>query len=174
MPALVRLVRAFLAKDAANIVAQGQLGAMLGIYQKLISTRVNEGAALELLETLFEAVPASGLDQYKRAVLTLLLTRLQSSKTDKLVKGTIHFVSSVALTQKGPDYAVEAFEAVQPGLFGQIAQGIIAPELGNVAERQKKVVSVGFGTLLLRSAKMREQANLLSCQPFFRRILNSC
>ncbi|KAJ1026973.1 hypothetical protein NDA16_002266 [Ustilago loliicola] len=63
VPALVRLVRAFLAKDAARIVAQGQLAAMLGIYQKLISTRINEGFALELLETLFEAVPVEALEQ---------------------------------------------------------------------------------------------------------------
>ncbi|SJX63336.1 probable CSE1-Nuclear envelope protein that mediates the nuclear export of importin alpha [Sporisorium reilianum f. sp. reilianum] len=160
VPALVRLVRAFLAKDAPRIVAQGQLAAMLGIYQKLISTRINESFALELLETLFEAVPAAALEQYKRAVLTLLLTRLQQSKTDKLVKGTIHLVSSVALTDKGPDWAVQAFEAVQPGLFAQIAAGVIAPELPNVAERHKKVVGVGFGTLLLTSSAMRQQSNL--------------
>ncbi|SPO23873.1 probable CSE1 - Nuclear envelope protein that mediates the nuclear export of importin alpha [Ustilago trichophora] len=160
VPALVRLVRAFLAKDAQRIVSQGQLGAMLGIYQKLISTRINESFALELLETIFAAVPASALDQYKRAVLTLLLTRLQQSKTDKLVKGTIHLISSISLTDKGPDYAIDAFDAVQPGLFSQIAQGIIAPDLANVAERQKKVVSVGFGSLLLRSSRMREPNNL--------------
>lgn len=160
VPALVRLVRAFLAKDAARIVSQGQLGAMLGIYQKLISTRINENFALELLQTLFEAVPAAALEQYKRAVLTLLLTRLQQSKTDKLVKGTIHLVAAIALSDKGPDYVVEAFDAVQPGLFGQIAQGIIAPDLANVSERQRKVVSVGFGSLLLRSRHMREPANL--------------
>ncbi len=160
VPALVRLVRAFLAKDGPRIVAQGQLGAMLGIYQKLISTRINEGFALELLETLFAAVPAEALEQYKRAVLTLLLTRLQQSKTDRLVKGTIHLVSSIALTDKGADYAVETFDAVQPGLFAQIAQGIIAPDLPNVAERQKKVVSVGFGVLLLRSARLRQPPNV--------------
>lgn len=158
VPALVRLVRAFLAKDAARIVAQGQLGAMLGIYQKLIATRVNEGHALELLETLFEAVPAQALEQYRRAVLTLLLTRLQQSRTDRLVKGTIHLVAAVALTSKGPGYIVDTFEAVQPGLFGQIAQGILAPELANVGERHRRVVGVGFG-LLLTSAKLREPAH---------------
>lgn len=151
VPALVRLVRAFLAKDAPRIVAQGQLGAMLGIYQKLIATRVNEGFALELLETVFDAVPAEALEEYKRPVLTILLTRLQNSKTDKLVKGMIHLISSVSLSPKGGEYAVGWFEAVQPGLFGQISQGLIAPELPNVAERQKKVVSVGFGLLLLTS-----------------------
>ncbi|PWZ03839.1 putative CSE1-nuclear envelope protein that mediates the nuclear export of importin alpha [Testicularia cyperi] len=160
VPALVRLVRAFLSKDAARIVSQGQLGAMLGIYQKLISSRLNEGFGLELLETIFEAVPADGLEQYKRAVLTLLLTRLQTSKTDKLVKGLIHFVSYVSLTPKGPDYVVGAFEAVQPGLFSQIAQGVIAPDLPNVVERQRKIVTVGFGRVLVESPKMLEASNV--------------
>ena len=160
VPALVRLVRAFLSKDAGRIVEQGQLGARLGIYQKLISTRVNENFALELLETLFDAVPSAALEQYKRAVLTLLLTRLQQSKTDKLVKGTIHLVSSIALTDKGADYAIDAFDSVQQGLFSQIAQVIIAPDLSNVTERQRKVVSVGFGLLLLNSSRMTQQPNL--------------
>ncbi|KIS69121.1 putative importin-alpha export receptor [Mycosarcoma maydis] len=161
VPALVRLVRAFLAKDAPRIVAQGQLSAMLGIYQKLISTRINEAFALELLETLFVAVDSADLEQYKRAVLTLLLTRLQQSKTDKLVKAMIHFVSIVALSQgKGPDYAVDMFDAVQPGLFAQIAQAIIAPELANVSERQRKVVSVGFASLLVNSSAMRRAPNV--------------
>lgn len=159
VPALVRLVRAFLSKDAPRIVAQGRLSAMLGIYQKLVSSRINEGFALELLETLFAAVPAQDFEQYRRAVLTLLLTRLQQSKTDKLVKGTIHLVASISLT-KGADYAVETFEAVQPGLFAQIASAIIAPELAHVSERQKKVVSVGFGSLLLKSTLMRSPPNL--------------
>lgn len=161
VPALVRLVRAFLSKDAAKIVAQGQLQAMLGIYQKLISSRVNEGFGLELLETIFDAVPAQGLEGYKRAVLTLLLTRLQTSKTDKLVKGLIHFVSYISLTSKGPDYVVEAFEAVQPGLFAQIAQGVIAPDLANVSERQRKIVAVGFGRLIVESSKLRESSAVL-------------
>lgn len=160
VPALVRLIRAFLAKDSPRIVAQGQLGAMLGIYQKLISTRINEGFALELLETLFEAVEESALEPYKRAVIAMLLTRLQQSKTDKLVKGTIHLVSSIALTTKGVDYVVGMFEAVQPGLFSQIAQGIIAPELHSVSERQKKVVSVGFGLILTNSNLLRQPENL--------------
>ncbi|KAJ9479584.1 Importin alpha re-exporter [Pseudozyma hubeiensis] len=149
VPALVRLVRAFLSKDSRKIVAQGQLGSMLGIYQKLISSRVNELFGLELLETIFESVDAQSLEGYKRAVLTLLLTRLQESRTDKLVKGIIHLVASISIT-KGGDYAVGVFEAVQPGLFSQIAQAIIAPELPNVAERQKKVVVVGFTLLLLK------------------------
>ena len=160
VPALVRLVRAFLAKDAPRIVAQGQLGSMLGIYQKLISSRINEGFALELLETVFAAVEAGALEQYKRAVLTLLLTRLQASKTDKLVKGTIHLIASVSLTSKGADYAVDMFDAVQPGLFAQIAAGVVAPELANVAERQKRLVSVGFGLLLLQSRSMRQPPNV--------------
>ncbi|SNX87170.1 probable CSE1 - Nuclear envelope protein that mediates the nuclear export of importin alpha [Melanopsichium pennsylvanicum] len=161
VPALVRLVRAFLAKDAANIVQAGQLGAMLGIYQKLISTRINETYGLELLETLFGAVESGALEQYKRAILTLLLTRLQSSKTEKLVKGVIHLVSTMALMEgKGADYAIQAFDGVQLGLFSQIAVGVIAPELANVTQRQRKVVSVGFGTLLLKSSSMRKGNNL--------------
>lgn len=57
IPALVRLLKAFLTKDAARIVANGQLQAMLGVYQRLISSRLNDGFGFELLETIFGSVP---------------------------------------------------------------------------------------------------------------------
>lgn len=57
VPALVRLLQAFLARGAEGIVANNQLQALLGIYQKLISSRINDSFGFELLQSIFEHVP---------------------------------------------------------------------------------------------------------------------
>lgn len=117
VPALVRLLQAFLARAADRIVSENRVPAILGIYQQLIASRINDEFGFQLLLALFNHVDAQHLDAYKQAVLTLMLTRLQASKTDKFARGFIEFVASVACIQKPayPDYIVGAFDAVQPG-----------------------------------------------------------
>lgn len=117
VPALVRLLQAFLTRAAARIVSENRVPAILGIYQQLIASRINDEFGFQLLLALFTHVPAAQLDAYKQAVLTLMLTRLQQSKTDKFARGFIEFVASLACIQKPefPEYIVGAFDAVQPG-----------------------------------------------------------
>ncbi|KAE8236506.1 hypothetical protein A4X06_0g9527 [Tilletia controversa] len=57
VPALVRLLRAFIAQGSAGIVAGNQLQALLGIYQRLITSRVNDLFGFELITALCEHVP---------------------------------------------------------------------------------------------------------------------
>lgn len=117
VPALVRLLQAFLARAPERIVSENRIPAMLGIYQQLIASRLNDEFGFQLLLALFSNIDPQALDQYKQAVLTLMLTRLQTSKTDKFARGFIEFVASVCCLQKPayPEYIVGAFDAVQPG-----------------------------------------------------------
>lgn len=62
IPALVRLLRAFLSRDAEGILNDGQLQPMLGIFQHLIGSKANDGFGFELLESIFEFVPLSVTD----------------------------------------------------------------------------------------------------------------
>lgn len=57
VPALVRLLRAFLSRGARQIVEKGQLTPLLGVFQHLIASRVNDTYGFELLESLIEFVP---------------------------------------------------------------------------------------------------------------------
>ncbi|KAN0065033.1 importin-alpha export receptor [Thecaphora frezii] len=149
VPALVRLIKAFLKKDADAIVANGQLQSILGIYQRLIASKVNDGYGFELVEVVFEVVPSAEMEAYKRPVLTLMLTRLQSSKTDKFVKGFATFVATLACLRKEgyPEYVVEMFEAVQPGLFAQLIP-LLLPVIPTLRTTR---ATLGFGRLLLSS-----------------------
>lgn len=58
VPALVRLLRAFLSRGSAQIVKNGQVSPLLGVFQHLISSRANDVYGFELLEALIEFIPA--------------------------------------------------------------------------------------------------------------------
>lgn len=57
VPALVRLMRAFLARGAESIVANKQLGPMLAIFQHLVNSKANDAHGFELVESIVEYVP---------------------------------------------------------------------------------------------------------------------
>ena len=44
-------------KGANDIVQRGQLTPILGVYQKLISSRMNDQHGLDLISAVFEFVP---------------------------------------------------------------------------------------------------------------------
>jgi exportin-2 (importin alpha re-exporter) len=56
VPALVRLLQAFLAKGSNQIVTTSTLQSLLGIYQQLIASRVNDEFGFELLLSIFQYV----------------------------------------------------------------------------------------------------------------------
>jgi exportin-2 (importin alpha re-exporter) len=56
VPALVRLLQAFLAKGSTQIVTTSTLQSLLGIYQQLIASRVNDEYGFELLTSIFQHV----------------------------------------------------------------------------------------------------------------------
>lgn len=57
VPALARLWKALLMRGASMIVANGQIEALLGIFQRLIGSKINDIYAFELVQAMYEFVP---------------------------------------------------------------------------------------------------------------------
>lgn len=57
VPALVRLWKALLMRGASTIVANGQLQGLLGVFQKLIQSKMNDIHGFDLVQALFEFIP---------------------------------------------------------------------------------------------------------------------
>ncbi|KAE8240835.1 hypothetical protein A4X03_0g8312, partial [Tilletia caries] len=171
--ALVRLLRAFIAQGSAGIVAGNQLQALLGIHQRLITSRVNDLFGFELITALCEHVPIASMQPFLKPVLTMMLTRLQTAKTEKFSNGfIIFFASFCAVPQEGyPDHAVAAFESVQAGLLPSLLQGIILPEMQKIAERQRKIVAVGMTRLLTQSSLMLSEPTVKVWTPTLEALL---
>ncbi|KAG5184186.1 Cse1-domain-containing protein [Tribonema minus] len=154
VPALVRLLQAYLRKDAAALANAGHLPAMLGVFQKLLATRATEEHAFALLSSIFTYSPVAALDPYLKDLFNLMLLRLQSHKTVKYVRHLTHFFALVA-ARHGAAFLARCLEACQPGLLGMILAQVWLPnfEQGLVlSSREEKVFCVGMTKLACESS----------------------
>ncbi len=57
IPALVRLLSSVIARGASDIASNHQVEPILGIFQKLLSSKANESHAFDLLESIVADFP---------------------------------------------------------------------------------------------------------------------
>ncbi|CAN6631189.1 importin alpha re-exporter [Trichomonascus vanleenenianus] len=154
IPALVGLLQAILVHGGSSaIVATGNLVPLLGVFQKLIASRVNDGYGLDLLEEVFLGISVEDLQQYLKQIGVLLLQRLQSSKTDRFVARLSRFVYFLSAVENrpglGPAFAMDLFDNVQDGVFGPVLVQFILPATLKIQSAQdRKIAAVGLTKLL--------------------------
>jgi exportin-2 (importin alpha re-exporter) len=57
VPALTRLWKALLMRGGKQVAATGQVQALLGIFQRLAGSKINDVYAFELLQAMYEFLP---------------------------------------------------------------------------------------------------------------------
>ena len=136
IPGLVKLLRAFLARDAPEMVKAGQVERVLAIVQqRLVPSKMNDGWGFELLAGVVRDVDpyvcfplfrlpyrltpmdSTQLKPFMRPLMMTLLTRMQTSKTDKYVYHFTYFVllmMAIDVAGMGPDYVISTVEEIQP------------------------------------------------------------
>jgi exportin-2 (importin alpha re-exporter) len=171
IPGLVKLLKAFLARDGAEMVKTGQIAAVLAvIQQRLIPSKINDGWGFELLQGVVQHVPPAQLKQYFKALVMTLLTRMQTSKTDKYVYLFSHFLlftMAVNVDGLGPDYVISAIEEIQPQLWSQILVNFIVPQVPKMPHKDRKVAAVGLIRMLTQSTIMLTPPSAQSWPPAF-------
>ncbi|KAI3653160.1 hypothetical protein MP228_002585 [Amoeboaphelidium protococcarum] len=166
VPALVNLLEVYLMKDSSKIVANNQLPAFLGIFQKLIASRANEAFGFELLVSIYEQVQPQFLQQYNQQIFQLLLVRLQSNKTGKFA---LHFVKwSLQLFCNSRFNGVQLFcsvlDQIQPKLPQMLFQSIFLNELKLVMQpADVKIAIVGVGRCLCEAKFLHQAENASLC-----------
>ncbi|GJJ67857.1 exportin-2 (importin alpha re-exporter) [Entomortierella parvispora] len=169
IPALVKLLQAYLKSGANWIVANNQLEPMLGVFQKLVSSKLNDHHAFDLLQAIITYVPMAALANYMKHILVVLLTRLQNHKTDKFKKGFVNFSFYYMALDKegmGPDGYWALFEAVQPGLFVQFLKTVWLTETQKISGRvERKTCAVAMTRLLTGSTTITEGTNFDAVWP---------
>lgn len=134
VPALVRLLSSIIARGAADIDRNDQLERLLAIFSQLVSTRTNEVFGFELLECIIEnfgglrdalsqskenlwlTSARNSLRTYWVSILQVLLTRLQTSRTDTFALRFVrlyHFISGKADEGFGADFFISVIDQVQ-------------------------------------------------------------
>ncbi|OCF55372.1 importin-alpha export receptor [Kwoniella mangroviensis CBS 10435] len=159
IPALIRIWKACLQRGASSIVAAGQVQGLLGIFQRLVGSKINDVYAFELLQALFEFVPLDVMKPFSNTVFVLLLTRLQQKPSPQFNQSFVYFFAFVAnLDTVGPDFLISVLEGVQPGLFGNLLSGVILSNTQKVSTRNRKLVEVGLVKMLTKSNKLFEDS----------------
>lgn len=174
VPALVRLLRAYLSAGAQRIVAENRVSAMLGVFQKLIGSKVNDVHGFKILEALFEHIPIDSLAPYLRNVFILLLTRLQQSKTDKFTSALLYTMMFIVTLEKPgltPDLIINSINSVQPGVFSQVMEGVLLPAVPSTPLKERRVVALGHISLLTRSRALQCEAEARLYLPILTSVL---
>ncbi|BFZ55152.1 importin-alpha export receptor [Savitreella phatthalungensis] len=148
VPALVRLVEAFVRKGSETVVAEKLVEPILGVFQQLIASRANDHFGFQLIETCYAALPQDALGPYNNQIFVLLLTRLNSSRTEKFTSRFIVFFCFV-VHLRGLNWLTTTLDSVQQGLLPQLLGGIVLPNAQKlVTPTDVQTASVGFTDML--------------------------
>ncbi|KFM80437.1 Exportin-2, partial [Stegodyphus mimosarum] len=148
IPALSRLLQAYIDKGTQQILATQKLSGVLGVFQKLIASKANDHEGFHILQRLIENVPQNTLDEYLTQIFVLLFHRLQNSKTTKYIKSLLVFFFLFSY-KYGPQTLVSLIDGIQPKMFAMVIERLIIPDLQKVSGQiERKICSVGMVKLL--------------------------
>ena len=91
IPALTCLLRAYLQQAARDIVASGSFMSLLGVWQKLVSSKANEQSSFELLTSVVRFVPPNALEPVLKQIFVILFSKLQSGNSPRYTRLVTNF-----------------------------------------------------------------------------------
>lgn len=150
IPASTRLLCAYLWNSGPALVEH--LSALLGVFQKLISSKANEVHAYDLLEAVTLYVPPEALQPFLQQIMSLQLTRLGAGKTPRLSRLFSHYSALFAGKYGGQRY-FELLDRIQAGLGKNVLVNVWVPSVTTdpPARTKAKAQSIGLTRLLCDS-----------------------
>jgi len=160
VPAIIRLLKAYLTKGAQVVVTGDRLVGLLGIFQKLNASRKMDHYGFELLTTIVEYIPITVLQPYLIEMLKVIFTRLQPERrTEKYTRCLVVFLSFF-LSKYDLSSLLTVMDQIQPKVFGMILEKIWVPAMEHVTDDDKKVVVVGMTKMLCQSTEINDPSYL--------------
>ena len=154
VPALVRLICAYMAKGKAQVLERLEL--VLGVFQKLLASRTTDAQACKLLSAAFTAFELAELQRFAADIFGVCLRRLQSNK-----KVSVPMVAtfSIFVARFGATTFRAQLEAMQPGLCAMILQNVWAANAAAVpAGVPRKTVAISSTRLLCECPELLADA----------------
>ncbi|KAG9143956.1 hypothetical protein Leryth_021624 [Lithospermum erythrorhizon] len=151
VPALVRLLQAFLRKAPMELNQQGRLSSVLGIFNTLVSSPSTDEQGFYVLNTVIENLGFDVLSTYVSHIWVSLFQRLQSNRKVKFTKSLVIFMS-LFLVKYGFENLVNSMNAVQPDVFRAILEQFWVPNLKLITGSiEIKLTSVSSTRLICES-----------------------
>lgn len=172
IPALVRLLQAFIEKAPSDSTKEDKLAAVLGVFQKLIASKSNDHEGFYLLGTLVEAVDPTILAPQLKSIFLVLFQRLHSSKTTKYVKGLLVFFSLFAGRYGGPNL-IEVIDSIQPKLFQMVIERLFLMDVQKVGgQTERKICAVGITKLLTETPALLSDPYVVLWAPLLQALVS--
>ncbi|XP_009336759.2 exportin-2 [Pyrus x bretschneideri] len=116
VPALVRLLQAFLYKAPHELNQGGRLQQVLVIFNKLVSARSTDEQGFYVLNTIIDSLEYNVIAPYIGGIWSALFTVLQTRQTGKFIKSLLIFMS-LFLVKHGSQNLADTMNAVQGNIF---------------------------------------------------------
>mmetsp|Transcript_55561 Transcript_55561/g.157796 ORF Transcript_55561/g.157796 Transcript_55561/m.157796 type:complete len:967 (-) Transcript_55561:328-3228(-) len=167
VPGLIRLLRAYFCKHAVfGELLKGHMQGILERFQFVLCNRKTESSAFDLVNALYCHVPLEFYQQHVKTLLTVLLTRLQSSKSPKYKRDFV--VSCSLFVHRQPNGIVPAaLTEIQAGLLSNLLSSIW-PMVMKMPLRldERKVCTLALGRLMAQDEVRQNPQLLNSCCSF--------
>ncbi|CAL5195941.1 unnamed protein product [Lathyrus oleraceus] len=162
VPALVRLLQAFLQK-APNEISQGdKLTKVLGIFDTLIQSSSTSEQGFYVLNTVIESLPYDVIKPYISHIWAAIFRELQKRRPIKLLKSLLIFIS-LFLVKHGSSNVIDTMNAVQPDIFSAILTQFWIPNLKHIAGKiELKLTAVASTRLICESPVLLDPAASVS------------
>lgn len=149
IPALIRLVQAYLRKGPAIVVGGNHLVAILGIFQKKLNkSKLHDHEGFYLLESIVENLSFPDFDKYLTEIFREIFSRMSTDKTLKYVKSFLVFLS-LFLGKHSPSSVIKCIDTLQPNLFAMVLDSLYVPNVAKVNGKiERKICCVGMIRLL--------------------------
>ena len=148
VPALTDLVAAFLHRGAGFVVEAGHVLPVLGLFQRLMTTKNQEQFGFALLNALFVALPAAQLQPHLVTLLQITLTRVQQSKALRVARMFVHAAALLAGTH-GAAALEGPLEALGAGTFANIVENVVAATGNRIpGDAARREAAVGLARVL--------------------------
>ncbi|CAO2822764.1 unnamed protein product [Amaranthus hypochondriacus] len=148
VPALVRLLQAFLRMASNELNQGGKLIEVLNIYSKLLTSPRTDEQAYFVLNTVVENLGYEVIGEYLQNILVSLLTRLQSNPSPKFVRCLIIFMS-LFIVKHGWNNLVSTIDTIQSGLFLTILEMFWVPNLKQITGATETKLTAVASTKLI-------------------------
>jgi len=148
LPALTRLVQAYLTTGADYISSANLLSAILGVFQKLISSKVNDYLGFYITEGIVQSIALESFSFALVDIFRIIFTRVQGSKTTQLIRSLLVF-SSYIICFHGPKVFTDTLRQVQPNLVLMVFQNLWIPYIEQVKGKiDRKICSIAMAKVL--------------------------
>ncbi|KFD55058.1 hypothetical protein M514_03976 [Trichuris suis] len=134
VPALVRLLEAYLRLSYKQEIATEMLSSIIPIFHRLVNSKARDQDGMKLISTAAEWVTYSSFQLHYNTILTILFVKLQTMKTEKFAGLFATFFCQLLTVHKLAD-VIRHVETIQQNLFGIILEKLIIPQLGKVPSK---------------------------------------